>query len=226
MAVMKLEEINISEALRYMGVRGEPDCATAAAVEKCEKMLLSALQPRFIYRDFLISDIDESSVTLSGCTIKFTGKDIVKHLTGCERAVLMCATLSAGADKLIRRCQTEDMLSGLCCDALASAAVEQVCDYAGEVIRDEFPEYFHTWRFSPGYGDLPIDLQKEFIRVLDAPRKIGLCASENFILTPRKSVTAVIGLSRTELPKIRRGCVTCMMGEHCEFRKRGSHCGF
>ena len=40
------------------------------------------------------------------------------------------------------------------------------------------------------------------------------------------SVTAIIGLSKNEISKGRRGCACCNMREVCQFRKRGDHCGF
>ena len=51
-----------------------------------------------------------------------------------------------------------------------------------------------TPRFSPGYGDLPIELQRDFLTLLDASRKIGLTATESSMLVPSKSITALIGI--------------------------------
>ena len=62
--------------------------------------------------------------------------------------------------------------------------------------------------------------------VVNAQKFIGLNATGNNILTPRKSVTAIIGLSENEISKGRRGCACCNMREVCQFRKRGDHCGF
>lgn len=83
-----------------------------------------------------------------------------------------------------------------------------------------------TFRFSPGYGDYPIRLQPNFLKVLDAPRKIGLCTNETFLLTPTKSVTAIMGISKNEIEKKKRGCAVCSLKGSCRFRKAGSHCGF
>jgi hypothetical protein len=94
----------------------------------------------------------------------------------------------------------------------------------GEVSRT-FSGYSQTWRFSPGYGDLPLDIQTEFLQILDAPKRIGLNTTANNILTPRKSVTAVIGLSQGEISQGRRGCAICRMKDKCQYRKRGEHCG-
>lgn len=93
------------------------------------------------------------------------------------------------------------MASAVVIDAMAGCAIEQVCNKAEEVIRESFPEMNMTWRFSPGYGDMPIDCQKKFVDAVNASREIGLNVSESFIMIPRKSVTAVIGLSKEPIEK-------------------------
>ena len=111
-----------------------------------------------------------------------------------------------GADKVISEHQINDMTSALILDSMASTAIEQVCDAAEKEIKEKInKDNFMTWRFSPGYGDLPITLQREFVRVTDAEKRIGLTVNEGGILLPRKSVTAIIGLSKEPIPKQRRG---------------------
>ena len=111
-------------------------------------------------------------------------------------------------------------------DAMSSAAVESVCNSIEEELARENPRSFLTWRFSPGYGDYPLEVQAELLRLLDAQKKIGLCADESFALTPSKSVTAVIGLSDTPPEKRRRGCAVCNLRHECKFRKAGTRCEF
>ena len=53
-----------------------------------------------------------------------------------------------------------------------------------------------TDRFSPGYGDLPLDVQKNIFPLLDCERKIGLTLNESLIMSPSKSVTAFVGMAR------------------------------
>ena len=105
--------------------------------------------------------------------------------------------------------------------------LEGILILAEKEIREKISkDNFMTWRFSPGYGDLPITIQREFVRVTDAEKRIGLTVNEGGILLPRKSVTAIIGLSKEPIPKQRRGCAYCNMNKTCQFRKGGTHCGF
>lgn len=220
-----LEKINRSEAFRYMGVSGVPDEKLSAAADECEKRLLSAAAPKFCWTYAEISGFAADGITLKGHRLTLRGKDIAEHLSGCFGVVLLCATLGNGTDKLLRTVQAEDMAKALVCDAMASAAVEQVCDGAEEEIRKRFTGRFMTWRFSPGYGDFPLDTQKDFLAAANAEKLIGLCVSSGGILTPTKSVTAVIGISETPVEPKKRGCGSCQMREKCLFRKTGGHCG-
>jgi len=220
-----LEKLDKSEALRYMGYgRTVPDERILSMMDECEKALLGVIKPCAIYHVFDIQPL-EDGVAVCGTSLVLRGKAISEHLAGCVKCVLLAATLSAQADRVIRRYEATDMTRAVMADFLASAAVEQVCDKVDEQVRGEFAEFFQTWRFSPGYGDLPLDIQGEFLDILQAQKRIGLNATENNILTPRKAVTAVIGLSDHDIPKGRQGCAACNMREVCQFRKRGDHCG-
>lgn len=219
-----LESINKKEALRYMGHRGSIPQSLKEAVENCEKKLLGVIRPNFIYRVFDIAR-KEDGIEVCGSSLVLCGNDIREHLEGCNRTVLMCATLGEGADRLIRTAEVTDISLAFIMDAMASAAIEDVCRLADEHIREQ-TDCFFTWRFSPGYGDFPIEIQKDFLETLNAPKRIGLCTGENNILIPRKSVTAVAGISDSPLPEKRRGCGCCNMAKSCKFRKRGEHCGF
>lgn len=223
---MKLTALNKAEALRYLGYGShEPDEKIRSLLDECEKRLLESISPAYIYRVFDLRR-ENGILFADGTLLSFKGKDIEAHLEKCGRCALMCATLSSGADRLIRQLEAVDMTKAVITDCLASAAVEQVCDTAEEDIKASVKNCFFTWRFSPGYGDFPIDIQRDFLEVLNAPKRIGLNTTESMILTPRKSVTAVMGISDHEIPKGRRGCVTCNIREKCAYRRKGEHCGF
>ena len=125
-------------------------------------------------------------------------------------------------DALLRRAQAEDLAAAVALDCCATAAVEAVCDLAEAEIRARLPGCSFPFRFSPGYGDLPIELQDPILRLLDAPRRVGLCATDRHILTPRKSVTAVLGISDGEISPQKRGCASCTFRDRCKFQCKES----
>lgn len=213
--MITLEKLNRSEAIRYLGGAGiQMNDQMEVLMDECEKMVLEKAAPKFLYIELDLP-----------CDVIMGGRDIANHLDGCEKAILMCATLGAEIDKLIRINQISDMAKAVVLDSFSSVAVEQVCNRVDEIIAEKYDGYYMTFRFSPGYGDYPISLQQDFLRMLDAPRKIGLTTNENFLLMPTKSVTAVMGLSKNPIERKKRGCAICNMRGKCRFRKNGEHCG-
>ena len=213
--MIELEKLNRNEAVRYLGGAGiRLNYRMDVLMDECEKAVLEKASPKYLYVE---KDLP--------CPQIMGGKDIESHLNGCEKAIVMCATVGSGVDKLIRISQISDMARAVVMDSLASAAVEQVCNAFDKIIAEKYSDYNMTFRFSPGYGDYPIELQKIILQMLDAPKKIGLCTNDNFLLTPTKSVTAVLGLSKNPIERKKRGCAICNMRETCKFRRKGLHCG-
>ena len=215
-----LTHIPREEVLRYLGCPGTEDPATLALVEGCSARLLAAARPKWTYRVFDLA-VQTDGVRLD-CGLLLPGRDLAAHLRGCSRAALLAATLSAPVDALLRRAQAEDLAAAVALDCCATAAVEAVCDLAEAEFRARFPGCSFPFRFSPGYGDLPIELQDPILRLLDAPRRVGLCATDRHILTPRKSVTAVLGISDGEVSPQKRGCTSCTFRDRCKFQCKES----
>ena len=111
-------------------------------------------------------------------------------------------------------------------DAIASVAVEQVCNIAEEDIKQYLPNMYFTYRFGVGYGDLPLELEKDILEVLQGSKTIGLCATDANILTPLKSVVCVIGISENPMEKGQKGCTTCNMKDTCKYRRQGLNCAY
>ncbi len=194
-----LTHIPREEVLRYLGCPGTEDPATLALVEGCSARLLAAARPKWTYRVFDLA-VQTDGVRLD-CGLLLPGRDLAAHLRGCSRAALLAATLSAPVDALLRRAQAEDLAAAVALDCCATAAVEAVCDLAEAEIRVRFPGCSFPFRFSPGYGSLPIELQDPILRLLDAPRRVGLCATDRHSSPPVRSVTAVLGhLRRRDFP--------------------------
>ena len=118
-----ISDLNKKEALRYMG-QADLDCddRLSMIMEQCEKKLLSVIRPRYLYQCFDIKENDEG-IHVENTSLTLVGNDIQRHLKGCNKAVLLCTTLSAEADRIIRVAGLKDMLEALALDCLASTAV-------------------------------------------------------------------------------------------------------
>ena len=217
-------QINTAEVLRYMGCPPErADGALIAQVEACARELLAVIRPRWSWRTVSLT-LEAGGVRLESGLL-LPGEDLKTHLSGCGRAALFCATLGAEADGLIRRTERLDMSKALTLDCCASTAVEAVCDQIEAELQGKFPGCSFPFRYSPGYGDLPLEVQGPLLDLLDAPRRAGLCATVSHLLTPRKSVTAILGIAEGEMEQKKRSCLGCPAQGSCQYRKAGGHCG-
>lgn len=217
--------IDLNEAVRYMGYRGfSPGELEIGMINDCAAQLKEYIEPTWIYRAFPIEETPDG-VLLKGTSLTLGGSDIKEHLAGCHSCVLFCATAGAKADELIRLKEKKDMVLGYMTDCLASAAVEGVCNALESELAEKLPGKYLTWRFSPGYGDLPLDVQPMVLSVLEAGKRAGVSCTDSLLMIPRKTVTAVIGISDTPIVKKRQGCASCSMNDRCTFRKAGEHCG-
>jgi hypothetical protein len=213
----RLEGVNPNEVLLYLGYRGGgvPE-DQAQLIQRCIGDVLSASRPRLVYRVFPVS-----GGQLTGAALSLEGEDIRRHLDACPQAVLMAATLGPDVETLLMRAEVTDMARAVVLDSVASAAIENVCDNLEADLRREYEGQglYLTDRFSPGYGDLPIRLQAPVCEVLDTRRRIGLSVSESGILLPRKSVTALMGVSEIPRPRRSSGCANCSLFHTCDRRK-------
>ncbi|RKI71566.1 methionine synthase [bacterium 1xD42-67] len=219
-----ITQLDIDEVLRYMGCPPEKaNGALRAQAEDCAREVLETIRPRWSCRTVDIA-FEAGGVRLESGLL-LPGEDLRAHLAGCGQAVLFCAALGAETDALIRRAERLDMGRALMLDCCASAAVEAVCDRIEEELQRRSPGCSFPFRYSPGYGDLPLEVQGPLLDLLDAPRRVGLCATRTHLLTPRKSVTAILGVAEGEIEEKKRSCLGCPARESCPYRKAGGHCG-
>ncbi len=219
-----ITQIDREEAARYLGFHGaKRDDFTDAMMQSCEKILLDSVKPKFIHRVLPLQRDTEAWIPI-GTALRLTGQDISTHLAECSNVILLCATLGAEADALTRRLEISDMAKAIVTDSLCNALIEQVCDAAEEEIKASLNFQGYTARFSPGYGDLPLNIQLEFLSAVDAERKIGVTLSSDFLLTPLKTVTAVIGCADHPILYSPGGCAHCSLASTCQFRKEGKTC--
>jgi len=214
-------EISSKEVLRYLGYRG------AAADERVSSIIAELIElfsenviPKSVYGVWECQT-DSSTLTLGNITVN--SKNLCGHLANCHSVVLLAATLGMQADALIRRFSVQNMEKAVIGQAVCAAMIESYCDAVTEKIDSELSqksEFFGlhlTTRFSPGYGDFDIAHQKDILNMLNCFRRIGLTLTDGYMLTPTKSVTAVIGFSK-EKKHAAKKCETCA-DKQCKLRE-------
>lgn len=210
------QEALLCEIRRNLGC-GEQDTQTLALAQKALQILQDNADPRSTWKIHPLTH-RENAVLIAG--IPLEGQDIRRHLQGCDAAAVMAATLSLSAEVTLRRLAAEDMALALAADAAAAALVEQLCDRTEQQIRQRVTYDYMTARFSPGYGDLPLQTQPVLLRLIDASRILGITVTPQNILLPQKSVTAIIGLSHQPVQDARKG----VCGVRCEGCPRYADC--
>lgn len=219
---VKLISSDIKEILRYLAYNNQAlDEGIKQQVLDSITRVNEASEAKYIYKVF---EMEENSFPKELIFLK--GDGIKNHLKGCHKVVLMAATIGINVERLIRREQIRNMSNAVIMDACASVLIEAVCDTVESNLRKEVARegLFLTTRFSPGYGDLPIEIQNQFCDTLNTAKTIGLTVSDSGILIPRKSVTAIMGISKSSVKKNKRSCNDCNLKENCRFRRNGVSC--
>ena len=192
---------------------------TNETVSRCEENLRRVLNCKYAYINVSVQMKSDNICDLGFGDIE--SYDLAKALKGCNEAYILGVTIGIGADRLISRLAVTSPAESFITDALASAAAESLCDYADNILRKEGEKPF---RFAPGYGDMPLEQGAQILAVLDAARRIGLTVTPNYLMIPRKSVTAILGISDHPQKLRKRGCEVCSMFLTCPYRKEGLAC--
>ena len=151
--------------------------------------------------------------------MRIESKNLCKNLEGCDSAVLFGATVGLYMDRLIAKYGRVSPAKAVMMQAVGAERIEALCDAFNADVRAKAEEngHFTKPRFSPGYGDLSLETQKDIFAVLDCPRKIGLSLNDSLLMTPSKSVTAIIGLTGKKEQDKGEKCAACQKFD-CQFR--------
>lgn len=212
-------EKRTEEAVRYLGFgKNAADERTLTLIGEAFTDLEREADPRYVCRIFDIDHSADQKIILG--KLEIGSKSLSRNLKGCGSIVLFGATLGPGVDRLITRTSIMDMAKAVVVQACAAAMLEEYCDRCQNEIGGELEKegLYLRPRFSPGYGDFDIHYQEPLMRMLDCAKKIGLTMTDSFMMSPTKSVTAVIGISRTRERCPTAGCEVCPKTD-CEYRR-------
>lgn len=220
-------EVDKNETLRYLEYKkGEIPESIDSLIDDCIMEIKRICNWKYVYKIFNIEK-SQDAIKLKGSNLIFQGRDILEHLKDSYMCAVMAVTLGNSVDTKIRYYEKVNLTRSLILDACASTAIEWACDKVQEEIKKEAQnrDLGITYRYSPGYGDFSIDIQPKIINVLEAQKTIGLTVTENNIMIPRKSVSAVIGFQDKNIIATHPSCSKCNNAKWCQFRKGGNYCG-
>lgn len=211
------------EALRYLGYRGQPlDDTIIKQIDKNISFLEEKVKPSYMYRIFDIHE-ENGHIHLKDTNITLVGNDINNHLKGASKCAVMASTLGFKAERILNNLSKTKISEAVIFDAVCTAKIEDVSDSCEEEIKNKVMRdgFYTNFRYSPGYGDFPLEYQKEIIKLLGCEKTMGLTVTDSSLLIPQKSVTAIIGIFKTEQNKKEKNCDTCSLKDKCDFSCKG-----
>ncbi len=180
--------VDKKEVLRYLRV-AKSDLNVDLLIDECLCDAYEIISPRAVVLETSVEILSECStkldfVTMESCSLATT-------LTGYKRAYIFLATIGTQLDRVIEKYSKLSPSKATVYHAVGTALIESFCDYVNDLLTKDKNS---TRRFSPGYGDLSLEYQRDIIKALDAQRKIGVVLAESLLMTPSKTVTAIIGI--------------------------------
>lgn len=184
-------QINKKEIHRYAGER-VPSAELSQIIDECLPEILDKLTYKVSFCKTSVR-INKNEVDLGFLRVESSA--LAKNLSGCDAAIIFAATVGLAPDRLVARNLVSSPTRALVFDAIGAERIESLSDAFCEDLRAKIGnEKKLRPRFSAGYGDLDIEVQRDIFRLLDCPKNIGLTLTESLLMTPSKSVTAIIGI--------------------------------
>lgn len=187
-----------TEIYRYLGYKTGMtiNCEMEDMIEEILQNVLKGSSAKVCYKRFSIV-IDEE---IDFGFMRVKSKELKANLKDCNEVVIFAATIGLYTDRQI---QKESILSParvLIYQAVGAAVVEALCDEFNKSLEREEQEKgnFVRPRYSPGYGDASLTMQKDILRELDCAKRIGITLSESYLMIPEKSVTAFVGIKKQD----------------------------
>jgi len=220
---------DLREAARYLGYGSNlPDEKTMGEMLEITEELEASAKGKWTYGSYDL-EFSEDSIRLTGTGIELTGRNIRRILANAKTAYVMACTIGPQAERIIQLKKLQSATSGMIADACASALVEGYADLCQKEIEGNLkPNQTLTFRFAPGYGDLPLDTNKVILEELKAEKRIGIHLTDTMLMTPRKSIVAILGILDGEAEKGNdhscgnESCDDCSLKDDCTSRRQGS----
>lgn len=212
--------INEREIWRYAGYRGVVDQMDAELKHTLDQVV-QELKQKFSYKVCYRRMDIEWEGHMPVLPFPSSSQNLARCLKGSSQVVIFAATVGLEIDRYIARYQRLSPVKALMAQAYGAERIESLCDTFCDEIQDEVMKegYCCSTRFSPGYGDLPLETQADIFRLLDCSKQIGISLNQSLLMTPSKSVTAIMGLGTRGMSTGTHKCRECNK-KQCEYRKQ------
>ena len=185
---IKIPERVIAARLGFKGVGKIPE-NFLDSFNRAYEIAMEVAIPTALYDTFEAKETPEGLIV---CGKLLKGKMVTQHLRNSSSVTLILSTIGMKYDEKIEELHRsgEELLSFFL-DGIGSELVEYFTRELDKVLRERMGS--GSARISPGYGDLPLELNAWIIDTLGG-EEIGVSYDpETFIMKPRKTITALIG---------------------------------
>lgn len=137
-------------------------------------------------------------------SFEIKSKDIANLLANCHLVYGFAVTIGTALEEKRNAYINEKETShALMLDAIGSVAAEELAEITNQQIKTEaeLVGNLTTMRFSPGYGNWPLNAQKDFLNWIGA-QAVGIKLTPSFQMLPEKSVSAILGIYKRQAEEI------------------------
>ncbi|MFR7589885.1 MAG: ABC transporter substrate-binding protein [Longibaculum sp.] len=205
--------MNKKAILQYLNCYGEIDQKTNLLIDECIQEVKEIAHFKVVSQRFTLQHHPLAIVEIP---LQLQSEDLSYYFQDCKQCLVVACTLGIEIDRKMKYYQHIDMSKAVVFDAVSNRYLEECCDEYEKSLQLGT----HTFRFAPGYGDLPLELNHPLSRILQIDKRIGVSINQGGLFIPMKSMLGIIGLGI----EASKNCLSCIRKESCELRKDGQRC--
>jgi hypothetical protein len=207
-------DIDRRSVCRYLGytVDVDPSARISSLLDEYIEKTQHLIEPSYSY---LIKDVEkvEGSRSFIKGQVVFESEAIARMLERCEKIAVFILTIGSRLEETVGQLADDNLIvEAYVLDAIGSSVADSLADLVQDKARDEARAHglCISRRFSPGYCDWDISQQEMVFPALNGDSS-GVFLSEEFMMTPQKSISGIIGIGLCDSGvDSYNPCITCI----------------
>lgn len=205
--------MNRQSILNYLMILGEADNETNKLIGECIEEVKELSLFKYIYKEV---NLTHSPLMISEIEMALESDDLNLYFNDCHSALLVGCTLGSEVDRKLRYYQYDNLAKAVVFDAVCNAYLEEMADAYEDTL--DLPQ--RTFRFCPGYGDIPLEYNVPISSYLNIEKNLFVHINQAGLFVPLKTMVGIIGIGK----EVKKTCLSCMKLDTCQLRKEGKTC--
>lgn len=183
----------IERALKYLGFKGTADAEQLHLVESAMMEIKQVSRPACLHTFYKLHRTSEGVYYIDAkLNLDYKSTRGLFEKKDSDLLCILVSTIGPAVDKRIAKYKDTEPSRMVLLDACASSYVEEITDeYQAKLnLKDQ------TFRYAPGYGDVPLTMQREIFDLMPQISKIGIELDDTHFMHPFKSMTGLIGFKK------------------------------